>query len=135
MTPRAMRRHYLREAALLLRLSQLAISLLPPSRIFAWVDRPPGRVRRFAADEADWVAWAVEHVARRRGMKAACLVQALAAHAMLRRRGIPSTLCLGVCGSGGSVAAHAWIESQGRRLTGGADAATFTPLTAFGSTA
>ena len=39
-----------------------------------------------------------------------CLPRALAAHAMLRRRGIASSLCLGVARSGGAFAAHARIE-------------------------
>ena len=41
MTPRTMRRVYLREAAVMLVLARLAVRFVPPGRIFAWADRPP----------------------------------------------------------------------------------------------
>ena len=94
MTPATLRRVYRREARLMLLLARLALLLVPPMRLFAWADRPPRRVRRFAADEARWVAWAVESEGAR--AQALCLPRALAAQAMLRRRGIASRLCLGV---------------------------------------
>ena len=96
MTPRTMRRVYLREAAVMLVLARLAVRFVPPARIFAWADRPPRRIRRFAADEIAWVSWAVENLGAKPWMNALCLPRALAAHAMLRRRGIASRLCLGV---------------------------------------
>lgn len=43
----------------------------------------------------------------------ACLEQALAAHWMLRRRGIVSTFMLGVTSRDRTVDAHAWVEWQG----------------------
>jgi hypothetical protein len=52
---------------------------------------------------------------------------------MLRRRGIPSRLCLGVARSGGEIAAHAWIEVGERTLVGGDDARSFTRLAAYGA--
>ena len=44
-------------------LARLAVRFVSPARLFAWADRPPRRIRRFAADEAGWVAWAVESLA------------------------------------------------------------------------
>jgi hypothetical protein len=132
MTPRTMRRFYLREAAVALILARLAVRLLPAARLFAWANRPTRRIRRFAIDETNWVAWAVEHVATLRGMHALCLPRALAAHAMLRRRGIANTLCLGVARDGGELAAHAWIEVSGKPIVGGDEAARYTPIAAFG---
>jgi hypothetical protein len=127
-----MRRVYLREATAMLALAHLAVRILPAARLFRWADRPMKRVRRFAADDADWVAWAVDQAANRPGTDGQCLPRALAAHAMLRRRGIASRLCLGVARNGDDITAHAWIETGGRRLVGGADANGFAPLTAFG---
>jgi hypothetical protein len=116
----------------MLLLARLAVRFVPSSRLFDWADRPIGRMRRFAVDEANWVAWAIEQAVPRPGMNAPCLPRALAAHAMLRRRGIASRLCLGVARDGDDVTAHAWIEIGGRTLVGGEDANRFTPLAAFG---
>ena len=132
MTPRSMRRVYLREAAITLVFARLAVRYLPSARLFNWADRPAKRVSRFAVDDVNWVAWAIEHSATLPGMNAMCLPRALAAHAMLRRRGIASKLCLGVARNGDEIAAHAWIE-VGERTIGGGDAGRFTQLAAFGS--
>lgn len=127
-----MRRVYLREAAVALVFARLAVRLLPPARLFAWANRPTRRIRRFAIDEAHWVAWAVQYAAARPGMRALCLPRALAAHAMLRRRGIANRLCLGVARDGGKLDAHAWIEVGGRQIVGGEEAGGFTQIAAFG---
>ncbi len=128
----AMRRVYLREAAVLLVLARLAVRFAPATRLYAWADRPPRRIRRFAADEARWVSWAVEHLANRPWMNAQSLPRALAAHAMLRRRGIASRLCLGVARDGGEVATRAWVEIGGDKIVGGAGTEGFARLAAFG---
>lgn len=130
MTPRTMRRIYSREAAVVLAAARLAVRLLPSAWLFAWADRAPRRICRFAGDEADWVAWAVERAGLRTGSP--CLPRALAAHAMLRRRGIVSRLCLGVARNGCDVAAHAWIEVGERKIVGGDESRSFTRLAAFG---
>lgn len=134
MTPRTKRRVYLREAAVMLVLARLAVRLLPPEHVFRWADRPMNRVCRFAADEANWIGWAIRNAATVPGMRASCLPQALAAHAMLRRRDIPSRLCLGVARSDGAVAAHAWIDAGDRTIVGGEEAGNFTRLAVFGGT-
>lgn len=132
MKPRTMRRVYLREAAITLVLARLAVRYLPSTRLFNWADRPAKRVSRFAVDDVNWVAWAIEHNATLPGMNAMCLPRALAAHAMLRRRGIASKLCLGVARNGDEIAAHAWIEVGERKIGGGGDAGRFTQVAAFG---
>ena len=134
MTPRTMRRVYLREAAVMLVLARLAVRFVSPARILAWADRPPRRIRRFAVDEIGRVSWAVENVGARPWMNALCLPRALAAHAMLRRRGIASRLCLGVARDRARDAlnAHAWVEIGNDKIVGGADADGFTRLATFG---
>jgi hypothetical protein len=127
-----MRRAYLREAAVAVILARLAVRLLPAARVFAWAARPPRRNGRFAADEVDWILWAVDTVAAKPWMKTLCLPRALAAHAMLRRRGITSRVCLGVARQQGKFAAHAWVEVGKDRITGSAGAAAFTRLAEFG---
>jgi hypothetical protein len=130
MKAKTMQRVYLREAALALALARLAVRFVSPARLFAWADRPPRRLRRFAADEARWVAWAIERLAARDALDVDGLPRALAAHAMLRRRGLASRLCLGVARDGGEVSTHAWIELGNDKLVGGAEG--FTRLAAFG---
>jgi hypothetical protein len=129
-----MRRTYLREAAIMLMLARLAVRILPSARLLRWADRPMKKVRRFPADDAAWTAWAIEHAAKRQGAAQQCLPRALAAHAMLRRRGIASRLCLGVARNGDQIIAHAWIEVGARKLVSAEDTGRFTPLAAFGGT-
>jgi Transglutaminase-like superfamily len=116
----------------MLLLSRLALRVLSPARIFAWADRPLRHINRFAAGEVSWISWAIETASAGRWMKASCLAQALAAHAMLRRRGISNRVCLGVNRNSDRLAAHAWIEVEDDKVIGGAEAAAFTPIAAFG---
>lgn len=116
----------------MLLLSRLALRVLSPAHIFAWTDRPLPQINRFAADEVSWISWAIETASAGPWTKAPCLAQALAAHAMLRRRGIANQVRLGVARNGGKLAAHAWIEVGADKIIGGAEAAAFTPVAAFG---
>ena len=115
--------------------ARLAVRLFPPARVFAWADRPQRRPRRFATDEIHWVSWAIDTLGARPWTGALCLPRALAAHAMLRRRGIASRLCLGVKRKSGAVDAHAWVETGCDRIVVGAEAADFTRLAVFGAAA
>ncbi len=66
------------------------------------------------------VRWAITAVAAR-FPSATCLVQALAADAILRRRGLTSELRIGVRVRGNSdvpFEAHAWVECGGAVVTG-----------------
>ena len=56
------------------------------------------------------------------------LPQALAAEAILRRRGHPADLRLGVTRGDDGVEAHAWVESYGRIIVGDGDLDRFEPL-------
>lgn len=132
MKPSTMRCTYLREAVLMLAVARLAVRVLPAAPIFAWANRPLRRVKRFVADEARWVAWSVEVMGAKPWMHVPCLPRALAAHAMLRRRGIASRLCLGVADQEGALVAHAWIEIEREAVVGGTEAARFTRLAHFG---
>jgi hypothetical protein len=126
------RRAFLREAFVMLAIARFAVRFVPASRIFAWADRPPRRITRFAADDVDWIFWAVERISAKPWMNALCLPSALAAHAMLRRRGIASRVCLGVARNGQELAAHAWVEADSSKSSGSAEASGFTRLAEFG---
>jgi Transglutaminase-like superfamily len=66
----------------------------------------------------DAVRWAITAVAARLG-PATCLVQALAADAMLRRRGIAAEVRFGVRARDGHrvpIEGHAWVECDGQTI-------------------
>jgi Transglutaminase-like superfamily len=131
---KTMQRLHLREAAMFLILARLAVRFLPAAWILAWARRPPRHVNRFAVQQvAGWVPWAVETMAAKPWMQAACLPRALAAQAMLRRRGVASRLCLGVAREGAGLSAHAWLElGQDWIIVGEAQAPLFKRLVEFG---
>lgn len=65
------------------------------------------------------VGWAVTRIAAYFPLSAMCLAQALAARAMLRRRGIGSIMHVGVAHSEAALfEAHAWLEAVGVEVTG-----------------
>jgi Transglutaminase-like superfamily len=127
-----LRRTYLREAVIVLILARIAVRFFPFSWIISWANKSPRHISRFAINEIPRIAWAVESAATRPWMTALCLPQALAAHAMLRRRGLASQLCLGVTRENGSLTAHAWVEIGHNKIVGGAESARYTHLAAFG---
>jgi hypothetical protein len=59
-----------------------------------------------------------------------CLVQAIAAEAILNMAGYPCELRIGVTRRSGEFLAHAWIEIQGEVLVGKFEPGFFTPLSA-----
>jgi hypothetical protein len=71
-----------------------------------------------ARDLVRAVRRAVRRASRRVPWRAECLVQALTARSMLERRGIASTLSLGVRKTAGALEAHAWLEAGGRIVVG-----------------
>ncbi len=127
-----LRRTYLREAAITLILARIAVRFVPFSRIISWANKPPRHINRFAINEVPRIAWAVEKVAARPWMNALCLPQAMAAHAMLRRRGLASRLYLGVARENGLLTAHAWVEIGNNKIVGGVESARYAHLAAFG---
>lgn len=64
------------------------------------------------------VRWAVGAVAPWMPFRAVCLQQAIAARAMLARRGIGSVLHLGVDTSTCKMSAHAWLDVGVLKVTG-----------------
>jgi Transglutaminase-like superfamily len=126
------RRLYLREGATTLVAVRLAMRFVPSAWILAWAGRPPRRVRRFAGHEVGWVTWAIETLGDKPSWKGLSLPRALAAHWMLRRRGILSRLCLGVAEDGEALATYAWVEVGGDVVVGGAETTRFKRLAAYG---
>jgi len=78
------------------------------------------------------IRWAILVWARRVPWSAVCFQQALAAHIMLRRRGINSTLYYGATPNGAQgLAAHVWVRDGEVFVIGGEVAANFSVLASF----
>lgn len=80
------------------------------------------------------IGWAVATSSRRLKPVSSCLTQALTAEAMLRRRGYPAHVTIGVePPEGAGLKAHAWVESHGSILLGAPPHDRFAPLETFES--
>jgi hypothetical protein len=131
-------RGLLLEAAFCLAAGRLAVLSVPFKRIasrlgklqaVATVELTPRQTRR-----ALRIAWAVAAIARRTPWQSNCLTQAIAGKAMLRRRGIPSTLYLGVAKletQPERLIAHAWVGWGERFFIGGDGRQRFTVISTF----
>jgi hypothetical protein len=120
------RRRLLARALVTVAWYRAALWVLP----FRWVRRlaaRPSRRSRSSRSAVD-IASAVTAAARR-VPQASCLTQALALQSLLQREGYSPLLKLGVAKTpAGELAAHAWIEEDGRVLIGGPESARFVPL-------
>jgi hypothetical protein len=93
------------------------LAMAPPedAAVAETVGKPSETERRAALE----VGWAVTRAAAYLPLPARCLAQALAARAMLRRRGIGSVMHVGVARPDeGALEAHAWLEAAGMEVTG-----------------
>lgn len=85
------------------------------------------------ADEARRIAGLVGIAAHHGPYRATCLRQSLALWWLLRRRGIPAVLRIGVHKDAGDLQAHAWVEHSGLPL--GADSLGYVPFVDLNSPA
>ena len=118
----AERRRLVIEAAVLLGVVWAGLRTMPLGTLRRLLDaysrRRPASVESPAA-----IAWAVQAAARRVPGTRTCLLEALAADAMLRRRSYRSELRFGVRSkdAGSSLDGHAWVECDGRVVVGDVD--------------
>jgi len=78
------------------------------------------------------VSWAITRAATHIPFEAVCLPQAMAAHAMLRRRGVDSVMHLGARKTEEKpIDAHAWLDAAGVEVTGYPLSAGMTEIGAF----
>jgi hypothetical protein len=121
----------LANALMLVALTRLGLTCLPfwlLNEVLVSSERTrPSRNSSAKSLPVSQVVWAV--IAASRWIpKATCLTQALAAQCLLKRNGHPAMLRLGVRKEGERLAAHAWLESQGRIVIGGLGAEGCAPL-------
>jgi len=137
------RRALLPEAVLCLLAARLGLIFIPfprlARRLGSFVPPTDARVaqaqRATALDNArlaEAVGWAVTRAARYVPFKAVCLPQAMAAQAMLRRRGIKSVMHFGAAkGVDKPLDAHAWLDAAGIEVTGYPVAEGFAEIACF----
>lgn len=119
--------------------ARIGLWLLP----FRWLVRD--RYKTSAPDRRDviltpvtqsrvrWVLRGLDRAVRLLPGQSTCLARALAMGWMLRRRGIPSILYLGVDVNDGRLSAHAWLWAADGVVTGMAEAISFTPVAMYPS--
>jgi hypothetical protein len=122
------RRLLVLEAAACLLAARLALVFIPFPRLAGWLGTfvPPTdqRAARASATPRDVelakeIGWAVTRSARYVPFRAVCLPQAMAAQAMLKRRGVASVMHFGAGkGSDKPLDAHAWLDAAGVEVTG-----------------
>jgi hypothetical protein len=137
------RRALLAEAVAYLLAARLALIFIPFPRLARRLGAlvPPTDPRTTPArtatapDEAQLAAdigWAVTCAARYVPFKAVCLPQAMAARAMLERRGVKSVMHFGAAkGMDKPLDAHAWLDAAGVEVTGYPVAANFAEIACF----
>jgi hypothetical protein len=124
------------EAGVWLGVARLAILFLP----FRWIARGLGRhMALSAADRGvapiellDRIAWAVATASRHLPWDCTCLAQAMAGKAMLKCRGVSSTLYLGLARDGETqLQAHAWLRCGEQILTGWQEMGKYKVISTF----
>jgi hypothetical protein len=107
---------------------------------FRWIKLGWGEHNALPTDESgltlpkllERVSWAVATASRNLPWDCLCLAQAMAGKAMLKRRGIPSTLYLGLAKDGAAQSqGHAWLKCGEKILTGQQGVEVFTVIATF----
>jgi hypothetical protein len=135
------RRALVAEAVLCLFAARLALIFVPFPRLARRLGRfvTPEEARRLETlstteetQAATDIGWAVTRAARYVPFKAVCLPQAMAAHTMLRRRGVASIMHFGAAkGAERTVETHAWLDAAGVEVTGYPVAKGFAEVACF----
>jgi hypothetical protein len=120
------------EAATLLATIRVALVFVPFTRLRRSLARISARRPRRRALRPVHAAWAVDVASRYVPGTRHCLTQALAGQLMLARSGVPAHLRIGLARSDqGRLHGHAWLESEGTILIGGAEAGEYKELESF----
>lgn len=120
--------------------AQIMIKLVPYRRWAALLgpatSAPPREDAPTERGQTAAVVAALDTASRHLGWKVVCLPRAMAAKWMLARRGIASTLQLGICratANGSGTALHAWLSVGGEVIVGGEGAERFVVLAYYGA--
>jgi hypothetical protein len=119
------------QAWLLLLAMDLGLRLLPFRSVLASLNlfrtRPEADEQRLSPPLPRLI-WLVESAGRYVPVSATCLKQALVLSFLLGRRGMSTTVQIGVKTNDGTFTAHAWLERQGRAIFGLSGHDEYRPL-------
>jgi hypothetical protein len=96
----------------LLLAADLGLRMVPFARVDRWLS--PALSSAVEEPAVGRLVWATEAAARHHLYPMRCLPKALCLRWLLGRHGIESQLRIGVARQDGALAAHAWVERQGR---------------------
>jgi transglutaminase superfamily protein len=121
-----------RQVAALLRLTQSAASDGSPGLAVSPAGRGPGGPGR-QPGVTGVTGWALAAAAARTPWHSTCLVQSLAGYVILRRRGVPSVVYLGVAKDpAGEFTAHSWLRCGDVIVTGRGGHQRYSAIAAYG---
>jgi hypothetical protein len=112
---------FLVEAAVAVVTFDVALRLFSSKSCLALFERKVGSRKRRQAVSPQRMAWLVDVADRYAPGKSSCLRQAAALAWLLRRRGITTSLRIGVAREEGKLVAHGWLESGEGELFGLSD--------------
>jgi hypothetical protein len=119
------------EALASLAIARLTLMAVPFPALTRRLAVPLRKRRSTASQVPRRVGWAIDAVDRHSPVRFVCFPQALAARAMLHRRGIPATLYYGVTMTKGKVTAHVWLSALGVDVVGYRNKADFKLVATF----
>jgi hypothetical protein len=124
------------EAGVLLLLSNLSIKTIPFRQIYRFLHanwNTPTRVVLDSAENVKLVTLSLSRAMNLLRWKNQCLSQSIAAFVMLRRRGIPAVMFVGVKSvEDSSLLAHAWVHTGHEVNNEKSENSTFTALVRVG---
>lgn len=113
-------------------LAELCLWILPFKRLMTLPDKLLAKRRGEAplelAPSIARMAWLVEVASRYAPVNVTCLKKALVLSWLLGRRGIATTLRIGVARQEGDLTAHAWLELNGQVILGLPGSHGYAPL-------
>jgi len=119
------------EAVVMLGIARICILTMPPRWYVPKAGGSQVEAGADAIDVAKLVRVAVGAAARRVPWTAVCLPQALAGKWMLRRRGVPSVMRLGMAKDGTHYSTHAWLKVGDFPVTGDGEMERYKVLGEF----
>lgn len=125
------------EAFCLLGLTRAASFWLPFRYLVPYLgdvqQESPTAIHPSQIDVSEQIGWIVRAMSHYTPWTSNCMAQAMAAKFMLRRRGISSTLYIGVAKTGELLAGHAWLRAGTHIITGGGALGRYKQVIRFGA--
>ncbi len=108
--------------------AEIGLRLLPPKTCLALARRSASTARPSAPVDTARLARLVEIADGHLPGRSTCLRRALALSWVLGRRGVRTTVNIGVARQGGDLLAHAWLETDSGQRFGATDEPTYSRL-------